>query len=100
MAPISNRSSGDWSPQIWAAGASWELTAGPRNDGWPSPIQSAIACEASMHIKERNREVYSTTKNGGCGSLRTPKGRKVLNATYFTGDEKPASPRSTCAHAQ
>src|SRR6516225_443702 len=75
MASTSKRSSGDRYAHVWAAGANAELTAGPGNVGWPSAAQAAIACEASMYIKDRDRGVYSTTKKWGCGSLRTPEGR-------------------------
>src|ERR1051326_1891112 len=98
MASTSNRSSTEWSPRVWTAAPS---IGGPGNGGWLSPAQSAIACEASMHIKERKRRVYSARKKKGAQITPHPRGKKrCVRFTYFAGEEKLASPSSTCAHAQ
>src|SRR5215467_5221450 len=100
MASTSKRSSIDCSPCVWTAGASVGSSGGPGNGGWPSPAQSAMACEASMHIKERNRGIYSATKKGGADRSAPPREETMHCAHYLTGEEKLASPSSTSAQAQ
>src|SRR5262245_58088522 len=101
MASTSKRSSIGWSPCVWTAGANVGSSGGPGNGGWPSPAQSAIACEASMHIKEMNSGVYSATKKSGVRiAPQPPREETTLWAHYLTGEEKLASPSKTSAQAQ